>query len=140
MRILTAEDDVTSRNILSAILRKWGFDPSSRQTVMPRGPCCSDRSAQTRATRPEHARAGGLEICRRLRQAETANPSYVILLTDREKRAISFRAGGRRHDYVAKPMTTRNCRPESGGSTHAGTTGPCAGSARRLAHRRDTIP
>ena len=27
MRILIAEDDVTSRNILSAILRKWGFEP-----------------------------------------------------------------------------------------------------------------
>ena len=27
MQILIAEDDITSRTILAAILKKWGFDP-----------------------------------------------------------------------------------------------------------------
>ncbi len=27
MKILVAEDDLTSRRILTAILKKWGYDP-----------------------------------------------------------------------------------------------------------------
>lgn len=105
MRILIAEDDFTSRNILTAILRKWGYDPVVAE---------DGNSAWAALQRPDAPRLvlldwnmpgiEGLEVCRRLRAEVSPNPPYVILLTGREEKGdiVQGLAAGA-NDYIAKP-------------------------------------
>jgi len=105
MKILLAEDDFTSRSMLAAILKKWGYEPV----------VCEDGDAAWNALqKPEAPRLvlldwnmpglEGLEVCRRLRKKETTDPSYVILLTGRDSKSDivqGLEAGA--NDYIAKP-------------------------------------
>jgi two-component system cell cycle response regulator len=105
MNILLAEDDFTSRSMLAAILKKWGYDPV----------VCEDGNAAWDALqKPDAPRLillywnmpglEGLEVCRRLRKNETTNPGYVILLTGRSEKSDiveGLEAGA--NDYIAKP-------------------------------------
>ena len=105
MRILIAEDDFTSRSILTAILKKWGYDP----VVTEDGEAAWDALQQPDAPRLvlldwNMPGMDGLEVCRRLREHETPNPPYVILLTGRgEKGDIVQGLEAGANDYVAKP-------------------------------------
>lgn len=105
MKVLIAEDDLTSRSILKAILTKWGYEP----VVTTDGV-----SAWEALQRPDAPKLvlldwnmpgmDGIEVCRRLRAAESTNPPYVILLTGRSEKGDIVRglsAGA--NDYVAKP-------------------------------------
>lgn len=105
MKILLAEADFATRRMLTAILKKWGFDPIVSE---------DGNAAWDALQRPEAPRlvlldwniAGlkGLEICHRLRKKETTNPSYIILLTGRGEKSDIVRgleAGA--NDYIAKP-------------------------------------
>ena len=105
MKILLAEDDLTSRSILTAILRKWGFDPVAAADGV---------AAWDLLQRPDAPRLllldwnmpgmDGLEICRRVRDIASRNPPYVILLTARgEKCDIVEGLESGANDYVAKP-------------------------------------
>ena len=105
MSILIAEDDLTSRNILSAILKKWGYDFLVAQ---------DGNAARDALQRPDAPKLvlldwdmpglDGLEICRRLRENDSPNPPYVILLTGRgEKGDIVQGLEAGANDYVAKP-------------------------------------
>lgn len=105
MRILIAEDDVTSRNILSAILKKWGFEPvatedgdaawAALQQADPPRLLLLDRNMPG---------LEGVEICRRLRAAESSDPPYIILLTAHgEKSDVVQGLEAGANDYVAKP-------------------------------------
>ena len=105
MKILIAEDDFTSRSMLTAILKKWGYDPVVTEDGM---------AAWDALQKPDAPRLvlldwnmpglDGLEVCRRLRTKETPNPPYVILLTGRGEKGDIVRgleAGA--NDYIAKP-------------------------------------
>lgn len=105
MKILIAEDDLTSRNILSAIVRKWGFDPVVTE---------DGDAAWAALQRPDAPRLvlldrnmpgmEGLEICRLLRTTESSDPPYVILLTAQGAKddiVQGLEAGA--NDYVTKP-------------------------------------
>jgi two-component system, cell cycle response regulator len=105
MKILLAEDDFTSRSMLAAILKKWGYDPV----------VCEDGTIAWEALqKPDAPKLAlldwnmpgldGLEVCRRLRKKEASDPSYVILLTGRDAKSDIVRgleAGA--NDYIAKP-------------------------------------
>jgi diguanylate cyclase (GGDEF)-like protein len=105
MKILIAEDDFTSRSILTAVLKKWGFDP----VVAEDGGAAWDVLQRPDAPRLilldwNMPGMDGLEICRRLREIGSGNPPYVILLTARDKKSdivAGLKAGA--NDYVAKP-------------------------------------
>jgi diguanylate cyclase (GGDEF)-like protein len=105
MKILIAEDDFTSRSILTAVLKKWGFDP----VVTEDGGAAWDVLQRPDAPRLilldwNMPGMDGLEICRRLRESEVPNPPYVILLTARgEKGDIVKGLEAGANDYVAKP-------------------------------------
>jgi len=105
MKILIAEDDFTSRSILTAVLKKWGFDP----VVAEDGGAAWDVLQRPDAPRLilldwNMPGMDGLEICRRLRESEVPNPPYVILLTARgEKGDIVKGLEAGSNDYVAKP-------------------------------------
>jgi two-component system, cell cycle response regulator len=108
MRLLIADDDRTSRQILQAVLMKWGFEVVSVR----------DGDEAWRAlSQPDHPRLvildwimpgmDGLELVRRLRQMETTNPHYVIILTSRdEKRDMVEVLNAGADDYIAKPYDT----------------------------------
>ncbi len=105
MNILLAEDDFTSRSMLAAILKKWGYDP----VVCEDGNAAWDLLQQPDAPRLilldwNMPGLEGLEVCRRLRKIETSNPGYVILLTGRDAKSDIVQgldAGA--NDYIAKP-------------------------------------
>jgi diguanylate cyclase (GGDEF)-like protein len=105
MKILIAEDDVTSRAMLAAVLKKWGFDPVVTE----------DGSAAWQAMQTPDApqlvivdwnmpKMDGREFCRRVRQMQTSNPPYILLLTSRgEMRDIVQGLDAGANDYVTKP-------------------------------------
>ncbi len=106
MRILIAEDDPVSRRLLEATLGKWGHavvvarDGDEALAVL--------QSADTPALAildwmmPGLA---GVEVCRRVRQAPAATPTYIILLTaktEKEDVVAGLEAGA--DDYLTKPF------------------------------------
>ena len=106
MKILIAEDDLTSRRRLEAVLTKWGYEVVS---------CSNGKQAWERlqnANTPKLAildwvmpEMGGVEVCRRLRELDTQNPVYVLLLTVRKEReniVCGLEAGA--DDYIIKPF------------------------------------
>ncbi len=106
MRILIAEDNLTSRRILESILVKWNYDVIS---------ACDGNEAWQRLQEKDHPKLiildwmmpgiNGVEICRRLRQAEAVKPIYIILLTARdEKNDIIEGLGAGADDYIPKPF------------------------------------
>jgi diguanylate cyclase (GGDEF)-like protein len=105
MKILIAEDDLTSRSILTALLKKWGYDPVATE---------HGNAVWDELQRPDAPKLvlldwnmpgmDGLEVCRRLGERDSSNPPYVILLTGRrEKGDIVQGLDAGAHDYIAKP-------------------------------------
>jgi diguanylate cyclase (GGDEF)-like protein len=116
MRVLIAEDDFTSRNILTAILKKWGYDP----VVTNDGAAAWDvlqRPDAPKLVLLDWNMPGmeGLEVCRRLSDNDSSNPPYVILLTGREEKGDivqGLRAGA--NDYIAKPYDNEELQARIG--------------------------
>jgi CheY-like chemotaxis protein len=86
-KLLIAEDDSTSRNMLAAILRNQGFEVVS----VSHGAAALEAFGQ-----PDGPNLGildwmmpgmdGLEVCRRLRSLPSDQPPYLILLTSRDRK------------------------------------------------------
>jgi DNA-binding response OmpR family regulator len=82
MRVLVAEDDSTSRTILTTFLKKWGYDPVTVDT----GKAALEVLSQPDAPRlaildwmmPE---MDGLEVVLRVRAQDVVQPAYIIMLT-----------------------------------------------------------
>lgn len=105
MRILIADDDTTSRTMLQAVLRKWGYEV----TTAVDGAEAWEKLQATDAPRlavldwmmPE---VDGLRLCRKLRAQQRIDPLYLLLLTsraDRQDIVLGLEAGA--DDYVSKP-------------------------------------
>ncbi len=112
MRILIAEDDLTSRKVLESALRKWGYEVISTSA--------GDESLRVLRAEDRPGLAildwmmpelSGVDICRELRAAEVGNPVYIILLTAlgrKEDVVAGLRSGA--DDYVTKPFDTDELR------------------------------
>lgn len=105
MKVLVAEDDLTSRNILTTVLKKWGYDP----IVVNDGSAALEILQKPDApglvildwAMPE---LDGVDVCRRIRESDTSNPPYVILLTSKgEKRDTVQGLHAGANDYISKP-------------------------------------
>ncbi|OMH30432.1 diguanylate cyclase [Motiliproteus sp. MSK22-1] len=106
MKILIAEDDVTSLYMLRAVTNKWGYDPVTVE----------DGGAAWKALQdPEAPRLlildwkmpimDGIELCKAIRQQETSDPPYIILLTaQRETHDLVEGLESGANDYVVKPF------------------------------------
>ncbi len=105
MKALVADDDGSSRYLLTKLLKRWGFEPmavedgESALAVMegedPPGLLLLDW---------EMPLMDGLEVCRRLRERETLNPPYIIFLTAKRtpgEMARALDAGA--SDCIRKP-------------------------------------
>ena len=105
MKILIAEDDLTSRSILKAVLTKWGYDPvvtvdgDEAWTAM-RKPDSPDVAVLDW----EMPGQSGLEVCRKVRTLDAANPPYIIILTAKNNKGDiveGLEAGA--NDFITKP-------------------------------------
>jgi PAS domain S-box-containing protein len=106
MKILVADDDLTSRRMLSVMLAKWGFEVV----------CCGDGNEVWLALQTDDAPRllvldwmmpgmDGVEICRRLRKIDTPVPPYIILLTfKRYKEDVVSGLEAGANDYIIKPF------------------------------------
>lgn len=116
MRILIAEDDLISRNILQAVLLKFGHEvvpvSDGKQALEALGKPDAPRLAILDWMMPE---MDGVEVCRGIRQAGGAAPAYLILLTarDDEKSIVEGLDAGA-NDYLTKPYRNDELRARVG--------------------------
>ncbi|MFN2565702.1 MAG: response regulator [Gemmatimonadaceae bacterium] len=109
--VLLADDDVGAREFLARALRDLGY----AVTVV------SDGADAWGAYQREHvplvildinvSRLGGLEVCRRIRAADPARETFVLMCTGHdahESLAAVLDAGA--DDYLAKPVTAEQLR------------------------------
>jgi DNA-binding response OmpR family regulator len=106
VKILVAEDDRTSRRMLTLLLEKWGHEVLA----------CEDGGAAWQAMQaPEPPPLlildwmmpglDGVEVCRRVRQQQPASTAYIIMLTARgERRDLIEGLEAGADDYVNKPF------------------------------------
>ena len=105
MRVLVAEDDLTSRTILTAILQKWGYEVVS---------AVDGEQALELLKQPEAPRLAlldwsmpslsGIEVCSRLRENQVYDSIYIIILTAKsEKQNIVEGLNAGANDYIVKP-------------------------------------
>ena len=112
MRILIAEDDAVYRRVLGSRLAKWGYDVVA----------ASDGSEAWQVLQAEDRPhlaildwmmpgMDGLEVCRRVREADDPEPTYIILLTAKDSTediVSGLQAGA--NDYIAKPADREELR------------------------------
>ena len=106
MKILIAEDDLTSRRMLETRLVKWGYEV----IVTCDGPEAWEALQQEDA--PQLAildwmmpGMDGVEVCRRVREMEGESHIYIILLTakgEKDDLVAGLDAGA--DDYLTKPF------------------------------------
>jgi sigma-B regulation protein RsbU (phosphoserine phosphatase) len=106
MRILIAEDDYTSRVILTGVLRKCGHEIVTTRDGAEAWRAMQQPDAPPLAIfdwmMPE---MDGPEIVRRVRVLQTERPPYIILLTAKgEKSDIIAGLEAGANDYLAKPF------------------------------------
>ena len=106
MRILIAEDDLTSRIMLSDLLGKWGYEVMSVKDGL---------AAWEVLQSPDSPRLvildwvmpsmDGLEVIQRVRARNNEQPPYIILLTSRDEKGdvLSGLETGA-NDYIKKPF------------------------------------
>ena len=106
MRILIAEDDITSRLVLQTVLEKWDYEVIST---------CDGEEAWELMQLPnaprlavldwEMPKLDGVALCKKLRELDVSIPLYLILLTSRaesEDIVLGLDAGA--DDYISKPF------------------------------------
>jgi phosphoserine phosphatase RsbU/P len=112
VRILIAEDDFTSRTVLTGVLRKSGHDVV--ETI--NGAAAWDALRQPGAPAlaiidwmmPE---MDGPEVVRRVRTLQCSQPPYILMLTARgEKADIIAGLDAGANDYLAKPFDAGELR------------------------------
>ena len=87
MKLLIAEDDLTSRSILEAVLTKWGYDVTSVDDGDKAFAALQAVGAPQLAVLDwEMPGLDGAALCRKLRGQERKLPLYLILLTSRGDR------------------------------------------------------
>ena len=106
MKLLVADDDPVSRELLRRTLTQWGYDLAV---------CVDGNQAWQALSGPDAPTVAildwmmpgmdGLELCRRLRSTPTSPSIYVILLTANNRPdqiAAGLEAGA--DDYIVKPF------------------------------------
>ncbi len=105
MKILIAEDDLTSRRILETVLSKWGFDVIS----VDNGNDAVNRLLEAKTPKLcllDWIMPGkdGVEVCSIIRNQENPVAHYIILLTSKaEKHDITKGLDSGADDYIIKP-------------------------------------
>ena len=112
MKLLVAEDDKTSRLILSSVCTKWGYDVVSVEDGQAAWELLqTDDAPQLIVIDWEMPRLSGIEFCQRVSEKFKDNPPYIILLTSRtETQDIVEGLKKGANDYIAKPFNNDELR------------------------------
>ncbi len=106
-RILIAEDDLTARNILAGIIKKWGYEPVIVDNGLAAWEILKESDSPPMAIL-DWVMPGleGPEIVQRLRTMKDDQQTYVILLTskDESESVLSGLESGA-NDYIKKPFS-----------------------------------
>jgi len=106
MKLLIADDDLTSRVLLESLSRKWGFEPVAVEDGLAAWEELEkEDSPRLLLIDWEMPRLTGLALCQRIRRKVDSNPVYIILLTSRNKTidiVTGLEMGA--NDYVTKPF------------------------------------
>jgi sigma-B regulation protein RsbU (phosphoserine phosphatase) len=111
MRILIAEDDVVSRRLLHKTLEKWGHEVLVAQDGRQAWEMLRENGAPLVIADWMMPEIDGVELCRKVRAAETPGYVYIILLTARGRKedvVEGLEAGA--DDYVVKPFDREELR------------------------------
>lgn len=105
MKVLIAEDDLTSRTILNAILTKWGYEVvcavDGQQALDMLGQPDGPKLALLDWSMPV---LSGIDVCMHLRKDPVNDSIYIIILTAKsEKRNIVEGLNAGANDYIIKP-------------------------------------
>jgi len=106
MKLLIAEDDLTSRTMLTAVVHKWGYEPiavedgAAALQVMQ-----ADDPPRLLLIDWEMPVINGLDLCKHIREQESSDPPFIILLTSRSSTddIVAGLEGGA-NDYICKPF------------------------------------
>jgi CheY-like chemotaxis protein len=116
MKILIAEDDLTSRIMLQGVLSKWGYEVTSASDAEEAWDVFQQADAP-RLVILDWMMPGmdGLTLCRKLRAQDRAAPLYILLLTSKgEQNDIVRGLEAGADDYVAKPYDNEELRARIG--------------------------
>jgi len=106
MRVLITEDDVTTRLLLTHTLEEWGYDLVVAEDGAEAWEVLqADDAPRLVVLNWMMPGMAGTEVCRRVRESDTGNSTYVILLTARGKKediVQGLEAGA--NDYIIKPF------------------------------------
>src|SRR5262245_19102110 len=104
MKILVAEDEAASRELLKEALSRFGYEVLAVQDGALAWEALQRREASLALLDWMMPKLDGLEVCRRLRQQAGAGYVYTILVTGRSQREdlLSALESGA-DDFIAKP-------------------------------------
>jgi sigma-B regulation protein RsbU (phosphoserine phosphatase) len=112
VKILIAEDEFTTRMMVQVCLENWGYRVES---------VTNGNDAWAALQKPDAAHIAildwempeldGVEVCRRVKEMDSVNPPYILLLTSRDSTpdiVKGFDAGA--DDYMTKPFNDNELR------------------------------
>ncbi len=105
MKVLIAEDDMTSRMILESILKKWGLIPVITSNGNQAWEIMKNKDAPKLAILDwQMPGMTGVEVCQKIRALNVSNPPYLIVLTSKdEKKDIVKALDAGANDFISKP-------------------------------------
>jgi len=106
MKVLIAEDSSTSRMLLSAVAKKWGYEVIEAEDGVAAWEIMQQEDAPRLLILDwEMPNMNGIEVCERVRAKKSSNPPYILLLTARtEADDIVEGLSKGANDYVSKPF------------------------------------
>lgn len=106
MKLLIAEDDLTSRTILESVTRKWGYEPVAVEDGEAAWQALQDdEPPQLLLLDWEMPKLDGLALCQKIRQHDMSNPPFIILLTARgDTHDIVTGLDSGANEYIVKPF------------------------------------
>jgi len=112
MRILIAEDELTSRTILSNLVKKWDFDPlevdDGKKALVELEKEDGPKLALLDWSMPE---MDGLEVIQNIRSKVNFEQPYIIFVTAKaDKEDVSRGIAAKANDYILKPYDENELR------------------------------
>lgn len=106
MKLLIAEDDLTSQILLEKLTRQWGYEPIIAEDGEKAWQILKQENAPKLLLIDwEMPRLNGIALCQRIRRQDNENPPYIILLTSRNTVSdivVGLDVGA--NDYITKPF------------------------------------
>lgn len=106
MKLLIAEDDKASRMMLTAVASQWGYDCISVEDGEAAWEVMQQEDAPSLLLLDwEMPGMTGIEVCKKIREKNSDNPPYILLLTARTETADiveGLKTGA--NDYIPKPF------------------------------------